>query len=466
MDGSIATAATLDDTRGVAVDSVGNLFITTFGNRILKVTASSGILTVVAGTGGGSFSGDGGLATYATLLTPLGIALDKSGNIFVAERYNHRIRKITVGTGIITTVAGDGKSNYPGVDNVAATSSSLNFPIDVAVDTFGNIYITDSGNGRVRRVTASTGIITTIGGNGKAYVPGVPTLPALGVAATASSFFNLDGVAVDTLGNVFFTDAYDNRIYKITASTGLLSVVAGQDRWNSGYNGDGIPASAATLNYPSDITVDTLGNIFFVDRNNHRIRKITASTGVISTLAGNSIISSYHCASNGYDGDDKDTTLAMICDPWGIAVDTAGSIYLCDRKLVRKVTYSAVTPSSVVTGAPSVAPVSSITVSPTAGTPLPTPIPTATTTPTPRPTPTPIETGSALMSSAPAVAPVSSITVSPTAGTPLPTPSASVSSVSVTSSPSGSQSSSTTRIAGARYLMIILSSSLLILHCH
>ena len=172
VDGSTATAATLDDTRGVAVDLVGNLFITTYGTRILKVTASSGILTVVAGTGRGSFSGDGGLATYATLLTPLGIALDKSGNIFVAERYNHRIRKITVGTGIITTVAGDGKSNSPGVDNVAATRSALNTPTDVAVDTFGNIYITDSGNGRVRRVTASTGIITTIGGNEKAYVPG------------------------------------------------------------------------------------------------------------------------------------------------------------------------------------------------------------------------------------------------------------------------------------------------------
>ena len=362
MDGSIATAATLDDTRGVAVDSVGNLFITTFGNRILKVTASSGILTVVAGTGGGSFSGDGGLATYATLLTPLGIALDKSGNIFVAERYNHRIRKITVGTGIITTVAGDGKSNYPGVDNVAATSSSLNFPIDVAVDTFGNIYITDSGNGRVRRVTASTGIITTIGGNGKAYVPGVPTLPALGVAATASSFFSPVGVASDTLGNVFFTDAYINSIYKITASTGLLSVVAGTNNWHYGYDGNDVPATTALLRAPAYITLDAVGNVFFSDKSNHLIRKVSASTGIISTVAG--IVTS-SCM---YGENDGNNALVPLCYPRGIAVDIAGSVYFCESRLVRKVTYTVVAPSTAVIQAPSVTPVSTMTVYPTAPT--------------------------------------------------------------------------------------------------
>ena len=107
-------------------------------------------------------------------------------------------------------------------------------------------------------------------------------------------------------------------------------MVAGQDRWNAGYNGDGISASAATLNSPHDITVDTLGNIFFVDGNNHRIRKITASTGIISTVAGTSIISYNYCTSNDYGSDGKNATLAMICSPQGIAVDIAGGVYLCD----------------------------------------------------------------------------------------------------------------------------------------
>ena len=505
---STATSTSLGSTKGVAVDTAGNLFITTQG-RILKITASTGLLTAVAGTGNGSFSGDGGLATSAELHHPGGISLDKFGNIFVADEVNHRIRKITVSTGIITTVAGNGKSIYPilpGVDNVAATSSQLDYPKDVAVDTFGNIYIADTGYGRVRKVTASTGIITTYA-YGNRY----------GTSVLGPRNFYPTGVTVDTAGNVFISDAFFNSIYKITASTGLLSVVAGQGRWNSGYNGDDIPASTATLKYPCDITVDTLGNIFFVDEGNKRIRKITASTGIISTVAGTSWFSFHDCISNEFVGDGKDATLAMICYPQGIAVDTAGNVYLCDASLVRKVTYSAVTPSSVVIRAPSVTPVSSMTVSPTAGTPLLTATPTPTTTTTTRPTliptgtgsvsissapavapavssvtvspsagtplptatPTPItttttrptliptETGGASMSSAPAAAPaVSSMTASPTAGTPLLTPSASISSSPVMSSPTGSQSSSTTRTTGARHLMIILLSSVLVLHLH
>ena len=190
-------------TEGAAVDAAGNLYFST-GSRILKVAASTGLLTLVAGTGEGHFSGDGGLATSAALDAPRGIALDKFGNIFVADEGNDRIRKITVSTGIITTVAGDGtwqsldKRWQSGVDNVDATRSALNSPSDVAVDTNGNIYIADTGFNSVRKVTASTGIITTLGGKAKAY--GLPTLPALGVAATASSFYSLVGVAVDTSG--------------------------------------------------------------------------------------------------------------------------------------------------------------------------------------------------------------------------------------------------------------------------
>ena len=359
--GNAATLTSLDMTEGAAIDAAGNLYFSTIGHRILKVTASTGILTLVAGTGynglSGDFSGDGGLAISAALNSPRGIALDKFGNIFIADEVNHRIRKITVSTGIITTVAGNGTWRSR-VDDVAATRSPLNSPTDVAVDTFGNIYIADTGHGLVRKVTANTGIITTLGGNGKAY--GAFTLPALGVAATASSFFSLVGVVVDTSGNVFFTDAYFNSIYKITRSTGLLTLMAGTNSWNYGYDGTDVLATTTLLRKPAYITLDGVGNIFFSDSFNHLIRKISASTGIISTIAG--IVTSY-C---GYIKNDGNYAFVPICLPRGIAVDTAGSVYFCESTLVRKVTYSVVTPSAAVILAPSATPVSTRTVYPTA----------------------------------------------------------------------------------------------------
>ena len=237
----------------------------------------------MAGTGKGGFSGDGGLATSAALSAPCGIALDKFGNIFSADYANHRTQKITLSTGIITTVVGDG-TRWSRVDNVAATKSAFYTPTDVAVDRNGNIYIADTGFYRLRKVTASTGIITTLCGNGKSY--GVPALPTLGVAATASSFFSPVGVAVDTLGNVFFTDAFFNSIYKITASTGLLIPVAGSSNWHYGYDCNDVPATTALLREPAYIILVATGDIFFSDSSNQLIRKISATTGIISTVAG------------------------------------------------------------------------------------------------------------------------------------------------------------------------------------
>ena len=369
MFGIAATAAKLGVTQAVAVDAAGNLFISTEKHRILKITTSTGIITAIAGTGEFGYNSDGGIATTATLSFPYGIALDKFENIFVADTRNYRIRKITARTGIITTVAGSGDImsywNAP-IDNIAATSSTLDDPLDVAVDTLGNIYISDTSNSRVRKVTASTGIITTIAGNGN--VNGVPILPALGVAATASGFFTPMGVTVDTSGNVLFTDSFSNSIYKVTISTGLLSLVAGRNSLNYGNSSDDISATSALLNNPSYITTDAQGNIFFSDASNNRIRKITASTGIMTTVAGNSRISCLE-----YPVTVTDPASASLCQPNGVAVDVAGSVYFNDKYRVRKVTYSAVTPSSAVTLAPSVAPVPSITAPPTAATSLPTP---------------------------------------------------------------------------------------------
>ena len=349
--GIAATAAILDSlTEGLARDIAGNLFITTFGNRILTVTASTGLITVVGGTGKKGFSGDGGLATAATFDGLPGIAVDKLGDIYVADRWNHRIRKVTVSTGVITTVAGNGTGYgkgyfYNPVDNVVATSSMLAYPADVAVDTYGNIYIADSGNSRVRKVTASTGIITTVAGNGKVY--GELAFPALGVAATIFSFISPHGLSVDTLGNVFFSDKNFNSIYKITASTGLLTLVAGTNNWHYGSNGDNIPATKALLDSPKYVAVDTLGNIFFSDSESSRIRKMTASTGIITTIAGKW---QGDCSRN---KDGTEATSALLCSPEGTAVDMAGSVYFCDSRSVKKVTFTEVTPGVAVTTAPS-----------------------------------------------------------------------------------------------------------------
>jgi trimeric autotransporter adhesin len=158
-DGILATSRKLDNPQGLAVDKKANLFIAaSTDNKVYKVTASSGIVTTRAGTGVASYSGDGGQATTATLSKPYDVALDTTGNIYIADTGNSRIRKVTVSTGVITTVAGDGNAAYVS-DNVAATSTSVYEPRGLALDASGNIYIADTGNGRIRKVTASTGII-------------------------------------------------------------------------------------------------------------------------------------------------------------------------------------------------------------------------------------------------------------------------------------------------------------------
>ena len=353
--GIVATSAKLDTTRGIIVDAAGNFYISSDSHRIFKVTASSNLISVVAGTGGGGFSGDAAAATAATLNYPRGLAFDKFGNIYVADMFNHRVRKIAVTTGIITTVAGIG--NVPGTaaDNVAATSTRLNFPRDVAVDTFGNIYIADTHNYRVRKVTASTGIISVFAGTG-----GTLPSPVLGIAASASTLYYPSAITIDPSGNLFISDTGYNSIYKVTASTGIISLVVGT-------NGDDSAGLTPSSDRPNYITLDAQGNIFYSDFNNNRIRKITKSTGVITTLVGGGVSPSGTCPSFEYGGDGKNATLALLCQPHGVAVDADGNVFLCDsgHRVVRKVTYSvespggSKSPSVMLTEPPAAAPVAS-----------------------------------------------------------------------------------------------------------
>jgi sugar lactone lactonase YvrE len=311
-DGIAATSAELNKAYGAAVDNAGNIFIADLSNsRIRKVSASTGLISTVAGNGTAGYNGDGIVATTAELNQPSGVMVDNAGNIYIAE-YSGRIRKVSGSTGLISTVAGNGTSGYNG-DGIAATSAEVAAPENVAMDSAGNIYIAEFA-GRIRKVSSSTGLISTVAGNGTWGYNGD------GIAATSAEINAALGVAVDGAGNIYIADEGNNRVRKVSASTGLISTVAGNG--TSGYNGDGIAASSAELTGPTEVAVDSVGNIFIADAANNRIRRVSSSTGLISTVAGN--------GTNGYNSDGIAATNATLALPEGIAVDSAGNIFIAD----------------------------------------------------------------------------------------------------------------------------------------
>jgi hypothetical protein len=315
-DGGLATSAELAQPVSVARDGSGNVYISDQGNhRIRKINYSTGIISTIAGSSTAGFSGDGGAATSAQLYYPSGIAIDGSGNIYIADQANQRIRKVTASTGVITTIAGTGTAGFSG-DGAAATSAQLNNPVGVAIDGSGNVYIADQYNQRIRKITISTGNISTIAGTGTYSYSGD------GAAASAATFQNPAGIKIDASGNIFIADLFNHVIRKITASTGIISTVAGTG--TAGFSGDGAAATSATLNYPTDIAVDDSGNIFIAVQYSHRIRKVSAATGYISTFAGT--------GTAGYSGDGGPSTLAQINYPTGIASDGGGNLYIADRE--------------------------------------------------------------------------------------------------------------------------------------
>ena len=240
-----------------------------------------GTITTIAGGG----AGDGYQAVDVNMANPNFAVVDSTGNIFIADKNNNRIRKVDALTGVITTVAGNGVPGYSG-DNGLATSAQLNGPQGVFVDSAGNIYIADATNRRIRKVSSSTGVITTIAGNGSYGYSGDDG------SAILASLEDFSALCVDSSGNVFIVDFY--RIRKVDAETGVITTVAGNG--SHGYSGDGGAARSAGLNYPTGIFVDASGNMYICDRLNQRIRKVDASSGVITTVAGN--------GSAGYSGDD------------------------------------------------------------------------------------------------------------------------------------------------------------------
>ena len=303
-DGGQATSATLYGPTGIAIDSAGKIYFADTSNHVVRMI-SAGVITTIAGTGVAGFAGDGGAATGALLNQPNGVAVDSAGNVYIADSTNNRIRKVS--NGVITTVAG-GLQGFGG-DGGVATSAALNFPAAVAVDSFGNIYIADTANHRVRKVTA--GNMSTVAGNTNiGFV-------ADNVLATSTPLFAPRGIAVDSLGNFYIADSLNHRIRKV--SGGIITTVAGNG--SGGYSGDGGSALTAQLNTPRAITVDSSGALYIADTFNHAIRQVT--NGTINTAAGTGI--------GGFNGDGGQAGTARLNAPGGIALDpTGGFSYIAD----------------------------------------------------------------------------------------------------------------------------------------
>ena len=245
--------------------------------RVRRVDASTGIITTVAGIGVADFSGDGGLAISAALSFPEGVAVDASGNLYIADRGNHRVRKVDAVTGIITTFSGAGTAGSSG-DGGPATEATLNAPSRVVVGPSGDVFISEGNS--VRKVNVSTGIITRVAGTGAGGLSGD------GGLATSAAMDFPNGVAFDAMANMFIADTSNQRIRKVDAATGIISTVAGSGATgfnNGNYSGDGGPATKATFNRPRDVAVDASGNLFIVDELNHRIRRADSIAEPIST---------------------------------------------------------------------------------------------------------------------------------------------------------------------------------------
>ncbi len=349
-DAGLATSALLTHPTDAAVDGAGNVYIADHGvNRIRKVVG--GVINTVAGGGAG---GDGGQATSAQLSGPWSVALDGVGNLYIVETSAHRIRKVDAISHVITTVAGTGTACATPTavcgDGGAATSAQLNLPIGLAIDGAGNLYIADTSDNRIRRVDQASGVITTVAGSGGYCLSNCGD----GGLATSAQLAGPEQVAIDAGGNLYIADFGDNRVRKVDASSHVISTVAGNGSACIGgtFCGDGAAATGATVT-PRAVDVDAAGNLYIADEG-RRVRKVDAATRIISTIAGDGTDCATSICNEG-----GAATAAAIGRPFGLRLDASGNLYLAldDDNVVRKV--SAV-------GAPMVFPATEInTASPT-----------------------------------------------------------------------------------------------------
>jgi sugar lactone lactonase YvrE len=309
-DGGPATNANLRTPTTLAFDAAGNFYIADSHNEVIRRVDTNGIITTVAGHGSSGYSGDGGPAAAATMATPVGIAVDVFGNYFISDNWNQHIRKVDT-NGIISSIAGIGTGfpdggGYSG-DGGAATNAAIAWPCGVSLDTFGNLYIADSGNNVIRRVDTN-GIISTVAGNTTNGFWGD------GGPATSASLNNPQGVTVDSSGNLFVADTSNNRVRRIDTN-GIITTIAGTGAGS--FAGDGGLAINAGLSGPADVKFDGGGNLYIADSGNHRIRCVDA-TGIITTVVGN--------GNTGYTPDGESATNARF-NIYGMAFDSVWNLY-------------------------------------------------------------------------------------------------------------------------------------------
>jgi len=323
-DGGPAVNAQLNTPYGVAVDKSGNLYIADTQNNRVRVV-SGGIIKTFAGTGLYSQGGgpgqynDGGPAVNALLFRPQGVAVDGNGNVFIADTGDNLLREVTA-DGIINTIAGDSYNGFHG-DTGNASSAEFNHPSDVFVDSSGNIYIADTANARIRKITTD-GKIDTIAGSGAVGSTGD------GGAPTSAALFAPTSVVVDTNGNFYIVTSGDSRIRKCDTKANTINTIAGTGV--AGFSGDGSAATKAQLNAPTGLVLDSGGNLFVADLLNLRVRKVDTS-GNINSVAGNGVQS--------FSGDGGAAVSAQLNSPQGVAVDGAGNVYVSDtfNNVVRRV---------------------------------------------------------------------------------------------------------------------------------
>lgn len=310
-----ATSVPLLTPYGLAFDSTGNLYIADAGDNLIREISVTGVISTAAGSGTEGYSGDGGAATSAELDTPSGVAVDASGNLYIADTLNNCIRKVSGGT--IATIAGTGVAGFSG-DAGPAAAAELDQPAAVAVDAAGHVYIADTNNNRIREIVGTT--INTVAGNGQQTYSGDD------VQATAAGLNSPSGVAVDAAFNIYIGDTENQRVRMVAYATGIITTIAGTGV--QGFTGDG-PALSTALANPSGVYVNASGTVYVADSDNDRIR--TISGGNVTTIAGDGV--------EGFSGDGSASTGATLDTPR--AVTSLGTVVFFSDTLnnrVREVT--------------------------------------------------------------------------------------------------------------------------------
>jgi uncharacterized protein (TIGR03437 family) len=337
-DGGQASNAMLSQPSAVSLDAHGNLYIADTGTQRVRQVSSSGVITSLAGTGTAGYDRDQAPAASAELNWPTGVAAGMNGPVWIADSYNHRVRKVA--GGLIATFAGIGASGT-GSEGLAPQQTQLRGPRGVCADLGGTVYIVDTSNHRVLRVPP-TGAVITAAGNG------APGDAGDGGQARLAQLNQPSACVVDSLGNLFIADTFSHRIRKVSIA-GVISTVAGTGQPGSAV--DDVQATVSPLNAPQGIAVDGNGNLFIADSANNRIREVTAD-GMIQTIAGT--------GAAGFGGDGDDATSAQISTPLGLVLDGAGDIYFADslNNRVRRLVPLATAPQPPAVTAPPLAVVS------------------------------------------------------------------------------------------------------------